>query len=98
MSGSLVDGLAMFGAIVLVAWILKAVSDIKKKLRKVYLWWKNDTILENGVILYGHVLRRHPNQSELKRTYNFSGHFLRLQKARATRNAGATIFVKSKVT
>ena len=37
MPGLLVDGLAVFGAIVLGAWFLKLLSDMKKKFRKVYL-------------------------------------------------------------
>ena len=103
MPGSLVDGLATCGAIVLVAWILKGVSDMKKKFRKYYLWWKRKEIHGNWQIyyrqmFYGHVLRRHQKQGELKRAFYFSGQILKLQKARLTRNAGARFVAKSKVT
>ena len=97
MPGLLVEGLAIFGAIVLGAWFLKLLSDMKKKFRKVYLWWTSDVIHENWSILYGHVLRHHQKQSELKRTFNVSGQISKLQKARATRNAEARMFAKSKV-
>ena len=98
MPGLLVDGLAIFGAIVLGAWLLKLLSDMKNSFRKVYLWWQSDVIHENWSILYGRVLRHHQKQSELKRTFNASGQILKLQKVRATRNAEAKIFARSKVT
>ena len=98
MPGLLVDGLAIFGAIELGAWFLKLRCDRKKKLRKVYLWWKSIVIHENWPIVYGRVLRHHQKQRELKRTFTVSGQILKLQKARATRNAEARIVAKSKVT
>ena len=70
MSGSLADGLAIVGAIVFAAWILKGVSDMNKKFRKVHLWWKRHEIHGKRQIIYGHVLRRHQKQGELKRTFN----------------------------
>ena len=89
MPGLLVDGLAICGAIVLGAWFRKLLSDMKKKFRKVYLWWKSGVIHEHLSNLYGRVLRHHQKQSELKRTFNVSGQMLKLQKARVTRNAEA---------
>ena len=98
MPGLLVDGLAVFGVIVLGAWLLKMLSDMKNSFRKAYLWWKSDVIHEHLSILYGRVLRHHQKQSEPKRTFNASGQILKLQKVRATRNAEARIFAKSKST
>ena len=97
MPGLLVDGLAIVGAVVLGAWFLKLLSDTKKKFRKVYLWWKSDVIHEHLSIVYGRVLRQHQKQSELNITFNVTGQLLKLQKARATRNAEARMFAKSKV-